>query len=61
MLEVALVIIVAGGAPAPLAKAIEIEAVGFTVRFVLTICVVSATGEALIVTFNGVVTPVGAV
>jgi hypothetical protein len=60
-LAVAFVTIVAGGAPAPLANAIETEAIGLTMRLVVTICEVSATGEALIVTFKGEVMPVGAV
>ena len=37
MLVVALVTIVLGGAPAPTAKAMEIEAVGVTVTFVVTV------------------------
>jgi hypothetical protein len=61
MLAVALVTNVLGGAPAPTANAMEREAVGVTVRFVVTVWVGSATEVAVIVTLRLDVTMAGAV
>ena len=57
-----LVSIDVGGAPAPVAKAIETapDEEGETVMFTVTLCVESATDDAVIVTFRFDVTTAGA-